>query len=73
MKGRKRGHNEGSWSTRGDGRLEYKVTIDGRRRSFYGQTKKAVVEKYEAFKLAESQGLDVKGASNRSPNFSRTG
>lgn len=58
--GRKRGNNEGSIKLRSDGRYEARVTLaDGRRKSYYGATRKQVQEKLTGALGDVQKGLPI--------------
>jgi len=56
----RRGHNEGSVYKRGDGRWCATLMLpDGRRKSFYGRTKRDVLDKLEQAKSIRARGLPI--------------
>lgn len=56
----RRGKHEGSISKRTDGRWEARLTLtDGRRKSFYGKTRKEVAEKLRDALAAQAKGLII--------------
>lgn len=58
-RGHKRGNGEGSIYQREDGRWEARVSLDGKRRSVYGKTRREVQQKLAELKRQEEQGLLV--------------
>ena len=56
----KRGNNEGSIRQRSDGTYEARVTLpDGKRKSFYGKTRKEVNDKMTAAMKQIQDGLPI--------------
>src|SRR5262245_20869234 len=56
---RKRSNGEGSPRKRADGRWEWMVMLDGKRRSVYGKTKAEAQANYEKLKREHEAGLDL--------------
>ncbi len=56
----RRGKNEGSISKRGDGRWEARLTlVDGRRKSFYGKTRKEVADRLRDALADQARGKTI--------------
>src|SRR5690349_15899662 len=55
----KRSSGEGSPRKRKDGRWEWSVMFDGKRRYVYGKTKAEARERYEELKKQYEEGLDL--------------
>jgi integrase len=59
----RRGHGEGSYYQRSDGRWEARVSVSGRRRSFYGPTKRDVMAKVR--EASARPGYDLSSLDSR--------
>jgi hypothetical protein len=56
----RRGRNEGSINKRADGRWEARLTlIDGKRKSYYGKTRKEVADKLRQALQDQAEGLPI--------------
>ena len=64
----KKGQNEGTHRIRKDGYHEWRIMLDGARKSFYGKTKSDAQQKAEEFKLAKASGLDVSPERQQRPH-----
>tara|TARA_A100001015_G_scaffold1323_1_gene1808 strand:- start:1354 stop:2445 length:1092 start_codon:yes stop_codon:yes gene_type:complete len=60
----KKGQGEGSYRLRKDGRHEWRIHIEGVRKTFYGKSKTEAQQKAEEHKLKVASGLDVSKNSN---------
>lgn len=64
MASKQRGHGEGTISQRKDGRWEAKISLDnGKRKAYYGSTRKEVSDKLKIALRDQQQGLLVTGPS----------
>jgi integrase len=62
MATKRRGHGEGSIYKRKDGRWTASISLgDGKRKSFYGKTRKEVKEKLDAALLDQKKGVNPEG------------
>ena len=61
MAGRKRAYGEGSISQHPDGRWWARITVDGKRKAYYGKTRREVQQKLTAALSTQQQGLPVVG------------
>ncbi len=60
MAAKRRGHNEGTISERSDGRWEARLSLpNGKRKCFYGKTRKDVAQKLAAALRDQQQGLPI--------------
>src|SRR5690242_1529715 len=62
MATKRRGHGEGSIYKRKDGRWTASISLgDGKRKSFYGKTRREVKEKLDAALLDQKKGINPEG------------